>query len=122
MVQKKKTGAVKKVGLGLAVTAAAVAGAYWLYGSENASKNRKMAKGWMLKARGEVLEAVEKLGDIDKAKYLKTVGTVLKKYAKDASTADMKVITKDLKDSWSHISTHFGSVATTPKKKTTKKK
>jgi flagellar basal body-associated protein FliL len=63
MAQKKvmkKMSTNTKVGIGLGLTAAAVtaAGAYFLYGSKQAPQNRKKVKGWVLKAKGEVLEAL----------------------------------------------------------------
>ena len=39
----------------------AAAGTYFLYGSKDAKKNRKAVKSWALKAKAEVLEALEKV-------------------------------------------------------------
>ena len=63
MAKKKENHSpAEKVGLGIGLTAAAVAaaGAYFLYGSKDANKNRKTVKSWMLKAKAEVLEQLEK--------------------------------------------------------------
>ena len=88
-----------------AAAAAAAAGAYWLYGSKDAEKHRKMAKSWMLKARGEVMEAVEKLQNIDKKAYLGVVETVLQKYRgmSDVTSAEIAHMLKDFKNSWEHM-------------------
>src|SRR3990170_7547126 len=61
---KKKAGSsmsVAAVGAGLAAVAAAAAGTYFLYGSKKATKHRKEVKAWSLKARGEILEQLERL-------------------------------------------------------------
>lgn len=98
----------KTVGAAAALTAAAAAaaaGAYWLYGAKDASKHRKVAKSWMLKARAEVMEAVEKLSDVDKAKYLAIVEEVARRYGSKAGvgTAEVARLAKDLKSSWNFI-------------------
>ena len=63
MATKKnaKAATKKNVGIGVGLTAAAVAaaGAYFLYGSKNAAQNRTKVKSWMLKAKAEVLEKLE---------------------------------------------------------------
>lgn len=93
------------VGAGLAAAAIAAAGAYWFYGSSDAKKHRAQIKSWMLKARAEVLEAVEKLGDIDKETYLNIVDQVVGRYSKlqGVTAAELASITKDLKTTWSHM-------------------
>ena len=66
MAQKKSDiSNAQKLGIGVGLTAAAVAaaGAYFLYGSKGAAKNRKVVKSWAIKAKGEVLEAIEKAED-----------------------------------------------------------
>ena len=70
MAKKQKTSSsAVTVGAGVVAAAAvAAAGAYWFYGSDHATKHRKQVKSWMLKARAEMMEAVEKIGDIDKKK------------------------------------------------------
>ncbi len=103
---KKST--TKAIGMGAALTAAAAAtaaGAYWLYGAKDAEKHRKMAKSWMLKARAEVMEAVEKLQDIDKKAYLGTVESVLQKYRNMAGVAPAEIshMLRDFKSSWDQV-------------------
>lgn len=104
----KKAGVGVGAALGvvaIAATAAAAAGAYWLYGAPESSKHRKMAKSFMLKARGDVLSAVEKMRDIDKATYQAVVDRVVAKYSTisgitEAEVAQMK---KDLSAAWTHM-------------------
>jgi NAD(P)-dependent dehydrogenase (short-subunit alcohol dehydrogenase family) len=101
---KENTGAALGIGAGVAAAAAAAAGAYWLYGAKHSAKHRKMAKSWMLKARAEVLEAVEKLEDIDKDKYLAIAERVLKGHANRGVTkAEIDSMMKDFKTAWSHM-------------------
>ncbi len=119
MAKKQSGSTAVGVGLGVAAAvAAAGAGAYWLYGAKDASKNRKAAKSWMLKARGEVLEAVEKLKDIDKESYMEIVDTVMKRYkgVSGITAAEMAHMVDDFKDSWKHM-----SKGATKAKKTAKK-
>lgn len=82
----KKTTKNTHGGLKILATAAAIAaGGYFLYGKD-AAKNRKRVKGWMLKVKGEVLDEIEKLKEIDEERYHKIVDNVVGKYkmAKDA--------------------------------------
>lgn len=110
MAQNKKSVERKSsaVGLGAATLAAAMAGAagaYWLYGSPDAAKHRKSAKSFMLKARADVLEAVEKINDVDKQGYLKIVDGVVKRYSSVAgiTSAEIAQMTRDLKATWTHM-------------------
>ncbi|TAK59319.1 hypothetical protein EPO14_00080 [Patescibacteria group bacterium] len=121
MEQKNNLG--MKVGIAAGVTAAAAAavGAYWLYGAKHSAKHRKMAKSWMLKARAEVMEAVEKMAAIDRAVYLRIVDEVMKRYAsmKDSTADEVSKVARELKSSWSHIQKVHK--ATTKKAKPAKK-
>ena len=89
--------------------AAVAAGAYWLYGAEGAAKHRKMARSWMLKARSEIMDAidvaVEKAGELDKKTYTDIVDGVLKRYATVAGVTEdeMKIMSKDMKNAWAHM-------------------
>ncbi|MDO8565000.1 MAG: hypothetical protein Q7R88_03345 [bacterium] len=104
----KTTTAKGHAGLKVGITAAAAAlaaGAYWLYGSQNAEKHRKQAKGWMLRARGEVLEGMEKLKHIDKAAYTHIVDGVMKRYEKTVgvSRSELAEVRRELRDAWSKV-------------------
>jgi len=97
------------VGLGVAVTAAAAAaaaGAYFLYGSKDATKNRKKVKSWMLKARAEVLENIEKMQkELSREDYEKLVEKVVTQYQKvgSASMDEVNGIMRELKGHWKKI-------------------
>ncbi len=104
MAKDNGSGAAIGIGMGVAAAAAAAGGAYWLYGAKHSAKHRKMAKSWMLKARAEVMEGIEKLEDIDKEKYMDVVHNVLKNYTgKGASTEELAHMMKDFKSAWGHI-------------------
>jgi hypothetical protein len=94
------------VGAGLAAAAAAAAaGAYWFYGAKDASKHRRQAKSWMLKARAEVMDALEKVGTVDKKTYLAIVEQILSKYSntKGVTSAELSHVARDLKSAWGHM-------------------
>lgn len=104
---KQELSTAQKVGLGMGLTAAAVAaaGAYFLYGAKEAPKNRKKVKGWMLKAKGEVLEALEKANKISEAEYKALVDTATAAYgaAKRASAGDIKDFKHEMLEHWSNL-------------------
>ncbi|MDE2188268.1 MAG: hypothetical protein KGJ35_00860, partial [Patescibacteria group bacterium] len=63
------TGSKTAIGAGIAAFAAAAAGAYYLYGSRNAAKNRKAVKSWALRAKAEVMDEIEKMKDVTEPAY-----------------------------------------------------
>lgn len=101
--------ALTAIGIGAAATIAAGIAAYWLYGSENAARNRRLARNWILKAREEILSkmenAIDTAGQIDKDTYLTIVDTVLRSYSKMSgiSAEELAQITRDMKKTWSRI-------------------
>lgn len=101
MAQKKTSHTSSVVASLVGLTAAAV-GAYYLYGHHDAKKNRKHVKGWMLKAKGEVLEELEKVGNVTEAGYNSTVDAVLKKYneLKHIDTKEIDELMKEMKSHW----------------------
>lgn len=110
MAQKKITkdmSTAQKVGIGFGLTAAAVtaAGAYFLYGSKQATQNRKKVKGWMLKAKGEVLEALEKAEAITEEEYKDLVATASKAYGtvKSATAGEVKDFQKEMQEHWTKL-------------------
>ncbi len=103
----KKTPSAKKDNTGAKVAAtagivAAIAGVYFLYGSKDAVKNRKKIKGWTVKAKGEILEKLEKVEHASQAQYETTVDSVLGKYKalKNVDLAEVDSLGKDLKKHW----------------------
>src|SRR3989344_8569266 len=74
--QTKSKLALAAVGAGVAVLAAGAAGSYFL----QTAKNRKKLKGWMLKMKGETLEKIEKLKEVNEKAYHKAVDAAAKRY------------------------------------------
>ncbi|MCA9364025.1 hypothetical protein KC727_02295 [Candidatus Kaiserbacteria bacterium] len=105
-VSKNLSGA-QKVGIGVALTTAAVAaaGSYFLYGSKKAAQNRKKVKSWMLKAKAEVLEGLEKAEHITAEEYNALVEVVGGAYSKvqDATRGEIQDFKKEMKEHWHNI-------------------
>ena len=102
---KNGVGGKAVVGFTLVAAAAAAAGTYFLYG-EKGAKNRKIVKGWILRAKGEVLERIENLKQIDEDTYNKVVDTVAKRYQamKNVDTTELAKMVEELKSHWKSIS------------------
>lgn len=128
MAQNKKTNRDLDVAVGIGVGLAALAGAYFLYGKDG-SKNRKKIKGWMLKAKGDVLDRLEKMKDVSEEKYQQVVEDVMKRYEKmkDIDAEEVQALAKNLQGHWKNIKRELDAslktAKTTPKvaKKTVKK-
>jgi len=94
----------QKIGIGVGLTTAAVAAAsaYFLYGSKSAPKNRKVVKSWVLKAKGEVLEVLEKANKITEDEFHAVVDTVVGAYgtAQKISKKDLQEFKEEMKDNW----------------------
>jgi gas vesicle protein len=95
----------KMIGAGIGLAALAAAGAYFLYGKRGA-KNREKIAGWTLQLKGEVLEKLEKLKDINQEAYNELVEETAERYGrtKRVSASELKHITGELKNAWAHIS------------------
>ncbi|MCR4322562.1 MAG: hypothetical protein NUV61_00540 [Candidatus Azambacteria bacterium] len=118
------------VGAGVAAVAAAIAGTYFLYGSKNAQKHRKQVKAWSLKAKGEVLEQLEKLPEVNEKAYHAVVKEVASQYKtlKQLNPKDVVEFVGELRGHWKDIAKEVARATTTlrpksrPAKKTAKKK
>lgn len=104
---KKELSGAQKVGIGIGLTAAAVAaaGAYFLYGSKNAAQNRKKVKSWTLKAKGEVLEALEKAEQITEAEYAALVAAAGEAYGtvQKATRGELKDFKTEMTEYWNKL-------------------
>lgn len=118
---QKSDGHGLEIGLALAGIAT-VAGAVFLYGTDAGKKKRKDIKGWMLKAKGEVVEKLEKVKDVNEEAYHKIVDTVAAKYkaVKSIAPEELAEVVDDLKKSWKHIARVAKAKA--PKKKVAARK
>lgn len=117
-----KGGVIAGIGL---VAIAATAGTYFLYGSKDAAKNRKKVKGWALKAKGEVLEGIEKLKSIDESTYNTLVDKVSEKYKKikTVDLSDVEGLKRELKGHWKNLKNEVkAGIVKQPAKKVTSKK
>ncbi len=103
-----------------AAATAAIAGAVFLYGTKQGKQSRKKIKAWTLKAKGEVLERIEKAQDFTEEAYDNAVDAVTKKYAKLKSVEDKEIapFVKELKSHWKDIKKELVKKT----KKTVKKK
>ena len=117
---KTSTGTKVAIGAGVAAIAALAAAGYFLYGSKDGAKNRKKVRGWMLKAKGEVLEGVEKMKDVTEDQYSAIIHKVGAKYKaiKSIDPAEVDAMMKELHGHWKNIKK---SISPAPKKKATKK-
>lgn len=104
MVVKKKS-EISKDGFPLAAGfIAGVAGTYFLYG-KNAASSRKKIKGWVIKAKGEAIEKMEKMKELDEEAYHMLIDTVVQKYSKIKGIEQSEVddVVKELKKHWKSI-------------------
>ena len=94
----------KMIGAGIGLAALAAAGTYFLYGKRGA-KNLKGVEGWALQLKGEVLEKMEKLREINQEAYNELVEETAERYGKtkQVGAAELKHIVGDLKNAWTHI-------------------
>jgi gas vesicle protein len=95
----------KMVGTGIGLAALAAAGAYFLYGKRGTA-SRRTVEGWALQMKGEILEKMEKLKDINQQAYNDLVDDTAERYGrvKKVGSSELKHITADLKSAWAHIS------------------
>lgn len=100
-----ETKSKKMIGAGIAVAAIAAAATYFLTGKRGAENREKIAT-WTLKMKGEVLEKMKKMKDINKEKYYTLVDEVAKRYERvgRVSAEEMKHLTAEVKNAWTHIS------------------
>lgn len=104
MGAKKKKGSS---GAGFPLAAgviAGIAGTYFLYGTSGAT-NRKKIKGWVIKAKGEAIEKMEKMKELDEASYHALIDGVTQKYGKvkGIEQNEIHMLVKDLKKHWKNI-------------------
>ncbi len=120
-VPAKKSGNGLEVGIALAGLAA-IAGGVFLYGTDAGKKKRKEIKGWMLKAKGEVIEKLENLKEVNEENYHKIVDAVENKYkaVKSVAPEELAEVVADLKKSWKSI-VKVAKAQKAPKKKSVKK-
>lgn len=127
--KKTNTSTSKKVKLGIGLTAAALAaaGTYFLYGSEGAEKNRTKVRSWMLKAKAEVLEALEEAKHMTPEEYEALIERVVSSYSKlkMVTNSEVSTLKKEMREHWERIEANVDNPVAKPKtsrKKTTKRR
>ena len=93
------------IGVGLTTAAVAAAGAYFLYGSKDAPKNRSKIKSGILRAKAEVLETLENAQEITEDEFRDLVDSVVKTYStvQSLSTKDLKEFKTEMVDNWGEL-------------------
>jgi gas vesicle protein len=91
--------------LGITALAAAAAGAYYLYGSDDAKKNRRQLKSWALRMKADVMDEIENMKDVTEENYNAVVEKVSKKYAelKDMDRDELAELVDRMKSHWKDI-------------------
>ncbi len=93
------------IAAGIAGLTAAAVWAYYLYGHEDAKKNRTKVKSWMLKAKGEILEDLEKFEGVTEPLYMQAVAAAARKYSqfKNIDQDELADFMHEMKGHWSGI-------------------
>ncbi len=124
MTAKKSTTNGAGIAAGVVGVIAAAAGAYFLYGTKAGKKTQKKIHSWALKAKGEVLEKLEKAKTISEGTYMAAVSDVMKKYAKlkQDHGPEVEAVTRELKSYWNHLRKHLKNHETKSKPKAKRSK
>jgi|SRR3989344_3703470 len=101
-MSKLKTATAVGLGAGLAVAAVGAALGSYLLSGPRAKNTKRVLRGWMLKAKGEILEKLEKAGDVGEDMYYQAVDQVSAKYSKMSGVAQNEVddMANELKKQW----------------------
>ena len=89
----------------LLLGAIAAAGTYFLTGKRG-EKNREKISAWTLKMKGEVLEKMKSLKEINRENYEALVDEIAARYERveRVSASEMKHLKGEVKSAWAHIS------------------
>jgi hypothetical protein len=95
----------KMLGAGIGLAALAAAGTYFLYGKRGA-RNRALMAGWALQLKGEVLEKMAELKEINRVHYDELVDEAAERLGrtKRVSASELAHIREEVKSAWTHIS------------------
>ena len=102
MKKNNKNNIGKAIAVGAGIAALTAAGYFFL--GPNGKQNRKTARGWMIKMKGEVIEQMEKAKNLTKSSYSDMVDRIAKKYLSSADKAEVVKLAKELKSHWKYIS------------------
>ena len=97
-----KTTEAMGLGAGIAAAAVGAALASYLLTGKNSVKTKRVLKSWMLKAKGEILEQLENIGEVGQVAYDTAVDVAAKKYSQMAGVSKQEVddMAKELKKQW----------------------
>ena len=89
----------------MVLAAIAAAATYFLTGKRGQDNREKIAV-WTLKMKGELLEKMRKMKEVNEEAYYKLVDEIVPHYQRvgRVSVSEMKHLTKELKSAWAHIS------------------
>ena len=102
---KHKTSVTKLGGAFIAgAAAAAAAGIYYLYGPKG-KKHQKQVEGWVVQAKGEILEKLENTKELTQEKYEEIVDKAIQHYAqiKKVSKEKAENLAQELREHWKNI-------------------
>lgn len=105
MIKKNKS-INRKIVAETALAAITAAGAaYWLYGSKDAAKHRKMVSKWSSQVQKEVIAAAKKLKTLNKKTYAELINKAMKHYSKTKGITkkELAVLSRDLKATWNKV-------------------
>lgn len=85
--------------------ASALLAAHFLFNTEKGKKSLKHLKSWSFKMKGELLEKIEKIKNIDETTYHNIVDELSAKYQKikGMTVEEVSEISKELKSNWKKI-------------------
>lgn len=111
-MRKQKKSSKTKVGILTGLALAGIAGAYFLYGTDEGKKQKKKITSLALKTKGEVLEKIEGLKDVSQEDYKEIVSGVIGKYKKLKidHKDEIEKVSKELSGYWKHIKKHLEDV------------
>lgn len=100
---EKRSGAAGTIAAIAAI--AALATGTFLMAGKRGKKNRAMVRGWMIKAKGEVLERLEQLKEVNFETYTEIVDSVLLRYRnmKDITGEELAEMADELRGHWKEI-------------------
>jgi hypothetical protein len=100
----KKTNAGSILASIAGITAAAIGG-YYLYGHKDAETNRAKVRGWMLRAKGDVLDELEKVGEVTESAYTRAVDAVATKYRelRNIEPEELNSFIEEMRQHWQGI-------------------
>lgn len=93
------------ISVSVGALAAAAAGAYYLYGADDAIKRRRRLKAWMLRMKADVMEEIENLKDLNQEAYIAMIDKISDKYKrlKNADPEEIAALAKKMQSHWKMI-------------------